>query len=44
MSGSSIDYVVIPIVAVICLAVWLGAVYYSASHPRWHHPGGRNPR
>jgi hypothetical protein len=33
MTGSSIDFIVIPIVAVICLAVWLIMVYYADSHP-----------
>lgn len=35
MDGSSLDLMIIPIVAVISLAVWLIAVAYVASHPQW---------
>lgn len=35
MPGSGIDYIVIPIVAMISLAAWLIAVAYAASHPQW---------
>jgi hypothetical protein len=35
MDGSSIDLIVIPIVAVISLAAWLIAVAYAAAHPQW---------
>jgi hypothetical protein len=35
MDGSSLDLMIIPIVAVISLAVWLIAVAYAASHPQW---------
>jgi hypothetical protein len=38
MTGSSIDFIVIPIVATICLAAWLIMVYYADSHPRWREP------
>jgi hypothetical protein len=34
MTGSSIDFVVIPIVSTICLAAWLISVYYAARPPR----------
>jgi hypothetical protein len=42
MDGSTIDVIVIPIVAAICLATWLFMVYYAASHPRWR--GDEAPR
>jgi hypothetical protein len=29
MDGTTVDYVVIPIVAVICLATWLATVYWA---------------
>ena len=35
MTGSSSAPIVIPIVAVFCLAIWLGLVYYADAHPRW---------
>jgi uncharacterized membrane protein len=41
MTGSSIDFIVIPIVAVISLAAWLITVYYADSHPQW---GGDDTR
>ena len=34
MDGSSVDFIVIPIVAVISLAAWLVMVYWADSHPR----------
>ena len=34
MDGTTVDYVVIPIVAVICLATWLATVYWADAHPR----------
>jgi hypothetical protein len=34
MDGTTVDYVVIPIVAVICLATWLAMVYWADAHPR----------
>lgn len=33
MDGTTVDYVVIPIVAVICLATWLATVYWADAHP-----------
>jgi hypothetical protein len=33
MDGSSVDFIVIPIVAVISLAAWLVVVYWADSHP-----------
>jgi uncharacterized membrane protein len=35
MTGSSIDFIVIPIAAVISLAAWLIMVYYADRHPQW---------
>jgi hypothetical protein len=35
MDGSSVDFIVIPIVAIICLATWLGGIYWADAHPRW---------
>ena len=34
MDGTTVDYVIIPIVAVICLATWLTTVYWADAHPR----------
>ena len=34
MDGTTVDYVIIPIVAVICLATWLATVYWADAHPR----------
>jgi hypothetical protein len=44
MTGSSVDYIVIPIIAVIGLIVWLGGVYYADSHPRWRGRGRSDVR
>ena len=40
MAGSGLSLIVIPIVAMISLAVWLIMVYYGDSHPLWKadHP------
>ena len=40
MTGSGLSLIVIPIVAMISLAVWLIMVYYANSHPLWKadHP------
>ena len=35
MTGSSVVPVIVPIVAVLAMAVWLGLVFYAAAHPRW---------
>jgi hypothetical protein len=34
MDGTTADYIVIPIVAIICLAVWLATIYWADAHPR----------
>ena len=34
MDGTTVDDVIIPIVAVICLATWLATVYWADAHPR----------
>jgi hypothetical protein len=34
MDGASVDFIVIPIVAIISLATWLAAIYWADSHPR----------
>lgn len=33
MTGSTLAVILIPIVAVLSLACWLGLVYYAAAHP-----------
>ena len=38
MDGTTVDYVIIPIVAVVCLATWLATVYWADAHPRKHLP------
>jgi hypothetical protein len=50
MDGSSIDLIIIPIVASLSLAIWLIGMYYADSHPRWKHgpygtstPGAKYP-
>jgi hypothetical protein len=35
MTGSSLAPVIVPIVAVLAMAVWLGLVFYASAHPRW---------
>ncbi len=35
MTGSSLVPVIVPIVAMLAMAVWLGLVFYAAAHPRW---------
>ena len=35
MTGSSLVPIVTPIVALITLACWIGAVYWADAHPRW---------
>jgi len=35
MTGSSLVPIIVPIVAVLAMAVWLGLVFYAAAHPRW---------
>lgn len=35
MTGSSLVPVIVPIVAVLAMAAWLGLVFYAAAHPRW---------
>jgi hypothetical protein len=35
MTGSSLAPIIVPIVAVLAMAVWLGLVFYAAAHPRW---------
>jgi hypothetical protein len=34
MDGTTADYIVIPIVAIICLATWLATIYWADAHPR----------
>ena len=34
MDGSTIDVIIIPIVAIISLAAWLAPIYWADSHPR----------
>jgi hypothetical protein len=35
MDGSGLSLIVVPVVAVICLAAWLIMVFYADSHPLW---------
>jgi hypothetical protein len=43
MDGSGSALIAIPVVVTISLVVWLVAVYYAASHPRWRHgPAARS--
>jgi hypothetical protein len=37
MTGSTGDIIAIVIVAIVCLAFWLSAVYYANAHPRWRN-------
>jgi hypothetical protein len=37
MSGTGNDIILIVIVPVVCLAVMLGIIYYSAAHPEWRN-------
>jgi hypothetical protein len=40
MDGSGLSLIVVPVVAVICLAAWLIMVFYAASHPQWGRARG----
>jgi hypothetical protein len=42
MDGSGLSLIVVPIVAVICLAAWLIMVFYADSHPQWGRATGRS--
>ena len=35
MTGSNAVLIVVPIVALVTLAFWLGLVYYVGAHPEW---------
>ena len=41
MDGSGLSLIVVPVVAVICLAVWLIMVFYADSRPQWGRAPGR---
>ena len=43
MTGSALAPVVIPIVAFLALAAWLGMVYYADAHPAVHAREDRAP-
>jgi hypothetical protein len=43
MTGSALAPVIIPIVAFLALALWLGMVYYAAAHPAVHARDNRAP-
>jgi hypothetical protein len=34
MDGASYDFIVIPIVALVCLASWLSIMYWADAHPK----------
>lgn len=38
MTGSPLVPIVVPLVALICLAVWFAIVFYADAHPVWKHP------
>jgi len=38
MDGSSIDFIVIPVVVLPLLALWLIGVSWCAAHPLWRQP------
>ena len=39
MTGSSLTPIIVPIVAFIALAVWLGVVFWADAHPWWKAHG-----
>ena len=41
MDGSGLSLIVVPVVAVTCLAAWLIMVFYADSHPQWGRATGR---
>jgi len=41
MDGSGLSLIVVPVVAVICLAVWLIMVFYADNRPQWGRAPGR---
>ena len=44
MTGSTVAAIVIPIVAMISLAVWIVLVFHADSHPRWRSSTTATPR
>jgi len=38
MTGSLLAHVIVPVVAVLALAVWLAMVFYADAHPHWKKP------
>jgi hypothetical protein len=40
MTGSTLSLIVIPIVVVITLAGWIGAIFYAQAHPGKQRPAG----
>jgi hypothetical protein len=35
MDGSGIDFVLLPVIILPCLAAWLIGIYYADAHPVW---------
>jgi hypothetical protein len=35
MDGSSVDFIILPLIMIPLLALWLGGIYFADSHPVW---------
>ena len=43
MDGSGIDFIIMPLIIIPCVALWLGGMYYAAAHPRWWDAPSKPP-
>jgi hypothetical protein len=43
MDGSGIDFIIMPLIIIPCVALWLGGMYYVAAHPRWRDAPSNPP-
>lgn len=44
MSSAVLAAIIIPIVALVALAIWIVAVLHADKHPHYRHPGQLPPR
>ena len=44
MDGSGIDFVLLPVIILPCLAAWLISIYYADAHPVWKRGGAGGQR
>ena len=43
MDGSGIDFIIMPLIIIPCVALWLGGMYYVAAHPKWRDAPSNPP-